>query len=123
VKEEKGKSMTLISEYFKHGPRNHKHSVPDTERRTQESRVCEFLIYCMALNVPRIQAIEQKHLAGFLNELRHRNLSDWTIYKYGLTLRTFAKRRGVSIKIRPTLPATKERRPKRACVFSANTPA
>lgn len=114
--------MTLISEYLKQGPRNHKHSMPDTERRTQESRVGEFLIYCMALHVPRIQAIEQKHVAGFLNELQRRNLSHWTIYKYGLTLRTFAKRRGVRIKIRPTLPVTKERQPKRnLCVLSQNS--
>ena len=100
--------MTLISEYLQHGPRNHRHSMSATERRTQESRVCEFLYYCMALHVPRIQAIEQKHVAGFLSELRRRNLSHWTIYKYGLTLRTFAKRRGVKIKLRPTLPTGKE---------------
>jgi hypothetical protein len=103
--------MTLIEQYLRHGRRNHDHGTPDTERRVQEARVCEFLCFCTAQGVRRLQGIEQRHIALFIEELQvHRELSDWTIYKYRLSLQTFARRRGIRIKVLPSMLKAKQRK-------------
>jgi hypothetical protein len=103
--------MTLKEQYLRHGRRNHDHGMPDTERRVHDARVCEFLIFCDAQGVRRLQGVEQRHVALFLQEIQeHRGLSDWTVYKYKLALQTFAKRRGIRIKVLTSITLAKERK-------------
>lgn len=105
--------QTLREQYLRLGRRNHRHGTPDAERRLVEARVLEFLTFCAARRIHRLDNIRQEHYAAFIRDLGNRGRSAWTIYKYQLAIRGMSKRRRLRLKIKASLPRQQENRRKR----------
>ncbi len=78
-----------------------KHQFSEKSNWDKVNKIKVFLMFCESKNVTEISNIKQKHYDQFIQNLSEKKLSVETIRKYSITIKQFAVRAHLDLRIAP----------------------